>query len=155
MSDSGPLTVENASQRIASNTGDLSRLILQTIRDVEDDYDRASAIVLLTPLLHDEDNEESFSDLPDYYTAVQRGIEASLAIPQQSLRISLLSQGVNLWGHPQDATQSYNLWKRLALRLAAMALPDVLMCLGALLPLIREFSGDEGVAELARSLGVK
>lgn len=134
---------------------DLARVILQTIRDVEDDYDRASAIVLLTPLLSEENQEEQFGELPDYYTALQRGIEASLAVPQQTIRITLLSEGINLWGQSGNPTLSYALWKRLVARMATLPLPDVLLCLGAVLPLVREFAGDEGLQQITRSLGIK
>lgn len=133
---------------------DIGKAVLSAISIVEDEYDRASAISILAPILEDTDND-SLANLPDSYTAVQRGIEIAISIPVQSLRGDLLRQAINLWVGSGDIERSYVLWQSLATRLTRLPLPDTVHCLGALLPLIREIAGEDGVREVAHILGVR
>jgi len=137
-----------------SAQADIAEQVLAAISIVEDEYDRASAISLLAPILEDTDND-SVANLPDSYTAVQRGIEIVMSLPVQSIRGELLRRAINLWVGSDDKERSYALWQSLVTRLAHLPLPDAVRCLGALLPLIKEFAGEEGVHEVAHILGVR
>ncbi|MCU0513108.1 MAG: hypothetical protein MUE40_11115 [Anaerolineae bacterium] len=135
----------------ASAAGDLTAAILKTINDVADDYDKASTMTLLAPLLGQDDSAAAPA-LPGGMVALLRGMEAALSTPQQTLRASLLRQGVAAW-QTVDPEQAYTLWKHLARRLVGLPLPDVLLAVEALLPVIREFAGEEGLREVAATLG--
>lgn len=133
---------------------DVTRTIIRTIRIVEDDYDKASAIALLTPLLSDAE-DETFADLPDFYTAVENGMQAALSIPQQSIRTALMAKGAEFWVGTGNTERAYSLWETLLEQLIDMPLPDVLLAVGTLLPIIKEFAGDEGLKEIAHLLGIR
>lgn len=138
----------------ATARNDLTAAILNAIHTVGEDYDKASAITILAPLLADDTSSSEMS-LPDAYTAIQKGLEAALTIPHQALRTQLLVQGAALWGETSDKERSFNLWKQLAKELITLPLPDVLLCLGALLPIIRDFASDAGLQDVARVLGIR
>jgi len=133
---------------------DVSEAVQAAVTIIEDEYDRASAISILAPLLTDHEND-SVAGLPDSYAAVRRGIEIALAVPIQSLRADLLRQGINLWVGGGDLERSYQLWRAIVLRLSSLPLADVLLCLGALFPLIQEIGDENALQEVAHILGVR
>jgi hypothetical protein len=133
---------------------DMSLVAVSSIQDVPDEYDKASAISLLVPLVSDDEIGQ-WSTLPDGITIIRRGIESALMTHQQGLRAQLLAQGVALWVDHTDTEQSFILWKQIVRRLVTLPLSDVLLCMGALLPLVRHFAGDEGWRIMAESLGIK
>ncbi len=138
----------------ANARNDLIAAILNAIHSVGEDYDKASAIAILAPLLADDASNGDMS-MPDAYTAIHKGLEAALTIPQQGIRTQLLMQGAALWGGAGDKDRSFNLWKQLAKTLLLLPMPDVLMCLGALLPIIRDFADDSGLQDVALVLGIR
>lgn len=133
---------------------DMTLVAVNAIQDIPDEYDKASAISLLVPLVSDDEIGQ-WSTLPDGVTAIKRGLEAALLAHQQGLRGHLLAQGVALWVDHADAEQSFSLWKQMVRRLVTLPLSDVLICLGALLPLIRQFAGHDGWQAVAEALGIK
>lgn len=133
---------------------DISRAVQAAVSIIEDEYDRASAISILAPLLTDSEND-SVAGLPDSHAAVKHGIEIALAIPIQSLRVDLLRDAINLWVGGGDLERSYRLWQSIILRLVNLPLADVLLCLGALLPLIQEIGDEDALEEVAHILGVR
>jgi hypothetical protein len=133
---------------------DMTVAIINAIQAVAEDYDKASAITILAPLLVDETSGSDMT-MPDAYAAIKKGLEAALSIPQQGIRTQLLMQGAALWGGTGDKDRSYGLWKHLAHALMTLPLPDVLMCLGALLPIIRDFADESGLQDVALVLGIR
>lgn len=138
----------------ASARPDLAQSISLAIRLTPDDYDKASAISLLGPLLADGDNAR-FATLPDHLEALKAGMEAALSVPQQALRASLLAEGAKLWVGMQDEERTRSLWADLLMQLHTLPLADVLLCLGALIPIIREMVGEQGLQDVAQILGVR
>jgi len=133
---------------------DMTLVAVNSIQDIPDEYDKASAIALLVPLVSDDEIGQ-WSTLPDGITALRRGIEAALLTHQQGLRADLLTRGISLWVDHTDGEQSFSLWKQVVRRLVTLPLSDVLICLGALLPLVKHFAGQEGWQIVAEALGVK
>jgi hypothetical protein len=121
------------------------------IAAIRDEYDRASAIGILVPLLLTDDKVEAPSVLPDSYLAFEEGIAVALSVTQQSLRAQLLAESTSFWIQVGYYDQSYRLWRSIAPRLAALPLADALLCLAALLPVMRALAGEENLADIAHS----
>jgi hypothetical protein len=133
---------------------DLTGIIVSTIASVVDEYDKASAIALLAPMLGD-DTTAALAALPDSHSALMRGLEIALAVPQQSLRAGLINSGAQLWSEFGTPDNAFLLWRQLSKRLITMPLPDVLLCLAGLLPIIREFAGVDGVTDMLKIMGAR
>jgi hypothetical protein len=133
--------------------GQLMAQVLPTIEAVEDEYDRASAIAILAPLLVNE----KLSSLPqaDRLSAIQRGLESALVVPYPSQRVALLERGMRLWVQQPHPDRAFGIWQVLVKRLINLPLGEVLQCLGALLPLIGDFGGEEALTEVAQLLGIR
>jgi len=131
---------------------DLNNAILACIAEIEDEYDRASALALLVPLLNEQSSKRA--ELPDFSQAMWQGFEAALSIPEPRERAEALALGVaRLSGAGEEA--AFQAWARLAPRLAYLPLTELVLCLGALVPLIREFAGEDGLRDLVAMLGAR
>lgn len=131
---------------------DLAETASSVIAIIRDEYDRASAISILVPLLLTGDQPEPEQGLPDSYLALEEGLLAALDVPYQSMRAQLLAEGAAIWAEEGYLEQSSRLWHRVAPRLAELPLADSLLCLAALLPMLRMLAGDGEIADIARSL---
>jgi hypothetical protein len=131
---------------------DLIQTAGSIINAIRDEYDRASAIGILAPLLLAEDHPESMTGLPDSFLALEEALSAALDTPHQAMRAQLLGECVTVWMDIGYFEQSYRLWRGVAMRLAELPLADVILCLNALLPILRELSGEEGMADIAHVL---
>jgi hypothetical protein len=136
-----------------SQRSNLSQLIYRVIRSIEDDYDQASAISILAPLLIAGDREDRPA-LPDQAEVLLAGLKAALEIPQQTLRVRQFSAGLAFW-EGLDETGRYELWQAAAWQLSSLPLADVLLCLGAALPVLQAIGGEENLEEIAQILGVR
>lgn len=137
----------------ASARKDMNSAIFSALKQIEDEYDRASAFALLVPLVSESDAARK-SDLPDASEALWRGMEAALSCAHVRERAELLGRGALLYVGLGE-TASFQAWARLAQRLALMSLNEAVLCLGALVPLVREMAGEAGVRELATMLGAR
>jgi hypothetical protein len=132
----------------------LPQMILSLIESVSEGYDKATVIALLVKLLAETDTAPTLS-LPDSLTALEQAFEAALRIPQQQTRADLLHQGALLWVEfTSDTDRTYALWTQLARQLATLPLPDVLLCLGSLLPVLRRIAPDESLQAILRLMRV-
>jgi hypothetical protein len=138
-----------------SARGDLAQTAGSVIATIRDEYDRASAISILVPLLATGDHHELSQVLPDSYLALEEGMLAALDVSFQRLRAQLLEEGAAIWAEDGYFEQSYRLWRIVALRLAELPFADSLLCLAALLPVLRMLAGDEGMADIARLLQLR
>lgn len=132
----------------------LPEYIYATIHNISDEYDKASAIALLVAELGNR-NDAAPIMLPDHYTALRKGIEAALMVPQQRLRTILLQRGAALWIGGEHVGRTYDLWRNMTKRLITLPLADVLLCLGALMPIIQEFAGEDRTKDIAEILGMR
>ena len=131
---------------------DLAKRANEVIQSIEDEYDRASAITILAPLL--AKRQDSPEAPLDYLSVVKKGIFAALEIPPQSLRVRQVAESCPLWT-PLDAVARYSLWCEVARRMTTLPLPDVLLCLGALTPVLGGLGGEEQLGDIARILGMR
>lgn len=136
----------------ASLHPDLIQTAGSVIGAIRDEYDRASAIGILAPLLLTDDHHEAATGLPDSFLALEEGLSAALDVPQQVVRAQLLAESVLVWVEMGYFEQSYRLWRGVAVRLAELPLADAMLCLSVLLPVLRELSGEEGMADIAHAL---
>lgn len=133
---------------------DLAKVIESSIKGISDGYDKASAIRILTPLL--SKNGSSAYIPPDMPTALEKGIETAMLIPNQRLRADYLGQGVTIWvNNVDDKARSFDLWKQLVGQLKQLALPDVLLCLGATMPLIKSIADADIIKQVVEVLGIR
>lgn len=133
----------------------LDNMIVQTLMAIDDEYDRASALTTLAPLLTDQSAAERVTTLPDIFTALERGMLASLSISDSIKRYEMLQRGVDIWRSMGNPDRSFALWKILLRHMSAMSLPDTLLCLGALMPLVHQFATEKRFMEVAQLLGVR
>ncbi len=133
---------------------DLAKVIEASIKGISDGYDKASAIRILTPLL--SKNGHSAYIPPDMPTALEKGIETAMLIPNQRLRADYLGQGITIWvNNVDDKARSFDLWKQLVGQLKQLALPDVLLCLGAIMPLIKSIADTDTINQVVEVLGIR
>lgn len=133
---------------------DLASAVESAINIIQDDYDKASAIRILVPLLSSGSNGNSVV-LPDTATALERGIETAVLIPDQALRAEYLSEGIKMWVNIHDKERSFNLWRKLVWQFQALPLADVLLCLASVMPLIYEIADKETIIRVAEVLGIR
>lgn len=120
-----------------------------------DEYDQASAISILAPVLaEDEDERYNPDTLPDPLSDLETAIGAVLEIPYQALRTELAREAVALWSR-LDTETSFRVWQFAIQRLKTLPLADVLLFLGAAMPVIRIMAGDQGVAKVTQILGIQ
>ncbi len=132
----------------------LPQMILSLIESVSEGYDKATVIALLVKLLAEIDPAPAVV-LPDSLTALEEALEAALRIPQQQTRADLVHEGALLWvEYTSDTGRTYALWQRLARHLATLPLPDVLLCLGSLLPILTQIAPDESLRVILRLMRV-
>ncbi len=131
----------------------LIRMIVPTVEGIEDDYDKASAMVILAPLLMGQETlDRHQTDRADVLAAV---MESAVALPYPAQRIALLERACELWALGSAPERAFQLWARLADKMTGLPTAHAVQCLGALLPLIRDFGGDEAVLEVAELLGMR
>ncbi|HEX2618689.1 MAG TPA: hypothetical protein VHL11_01045 [Phototrophicaceae bacterium] len=131
------------------DTVKLARGVLDIIGD---EYDKASAISILAPLLTDETLlPPLLPHLPTYLEVLTRAVDAILAIPQQNLRTQLLAETIPFWLRLNE-TERFILWRECAVRLKALPLADVLLCLSVIVPVIRVVGGDQNIDKITRLL---
>jgi hypothetical protein len=133
--------------------GDLAQACVMVIGSIMDEYDQASAISILAPLLGGESTEHPQPALPSGYSTIREAFITALTVPQQALRAQLLAACTAAWSDSQERT--YELWRDIAQRLTSLPLADVLLCLGALMPLIQILGGDEGMTEVVAVLSTR
>ena len=133
----------------------LANMANEVIGGIMDEYDQASAISILASLLiGDESPETNPQDQPSFVEAVKEAVLSALHIREQSWRVELFRQSVDLWTElPQD--KGYELWTAVAWRMTTIPLADTLLCLGAVTPIIRTLCGDEKLKEIAQILGMR
>jgi hypothetical protein len=132
----------------------LKAAVLKAVTAIQDEYDQASAIAILAPLVTEEGTIDT-SVLPDGRSALERGILTALNVPQQTLRTQLLQQGAQQYAEVATPEQAYDLWCEVVATFITLPMPDTLLCIHALLPLIRLFAGEKGIHEIGLLLGGK
>lgn len=138
-----PFLPDNTQTDLAQAAGMLLGLI-------EEEYDRASAITILAPLLNNGTKQPDALALPGAEAALREGITLALSVPQQMLRVQLLSDGVRSW-LALDGDPSV-LWAYVVRGMVGLPLADALLCLNALLPLIANIGGETAIGEVAHLL---
>ncbi len=134
---------------------DFARVIEAAINGIEDGYDKASAIRILTPLLSTDSNHNNYIP-PDMQTALEKGIETAVLITDQLLRTEYVGQGITMWvNNVNDKGRSFNLWRQLVWQLRSLPLADVLTCLSAIMPLIKEICEPDVMLSVAEVLGIR
>lgn len=133
---------------------DLAQTAGMIIGSIMDDYDQASAITILAPLLANPAGNSAPSP-PDRDAALEIGLRAAFSVPHQAQRTYLLAEGAAIWADMLDTERSYPLWRETLLRLAALPLADALLCLGALLPVIRKLGGETALLSIAQMLEMR
>jgi len=136
-----------------SATRDLAQAASSVIGSIMDEYDQASTISILAPLLSGGERG-SAAALPDYDTVVKEALSYVMEVPQQQTRIILLTESVPLWEEMTEEAR-YHLWGEVAQRMATLPLADVLLCLGALIRVLRVLGGEKALLEIAQILGVR
>lgn len=135
-----------------SAQADLAQMAGMIIGGIMDEYDQASAISILAPMLADSE-VGAVAPMLDAFQALEEGFETALNVPQQSLRMQLLQEGVQRWVEITNREQQYSLWKIVARHLISLPLADVLLCLGTLFPVIQTMAGAESLKDIAHILG--
>ncbi len=124
------------------------------IEMIDDGYDKASAISILAPLLASH-SDSNYFPLPDSYTALEKGVLASLTIPQPRLRAYWLEQGTMHLQALDDSERLYRLWGQVLWQLHTLPIVDVLLCLHAMMPILRQLADEDGLRAFAGVLGMK
>jgi hypothetical protein len=102
-----------------------------------------------------ESDKTTFTPLPDKFTVIREGVKLALRVPQQHLRVQLLSEGIALWLELDTTDQRYRLWVEVAQHLQALPLADVLLCLGELVPVMRDLTDSQTFDQIIQVLGVR
>jgi hypothetical protein len=68
------------------------------------------------------------------------------------LRVQLLTEGAHLWAENSDQERSYRFWREVLQKLAELPYADMLLCLGALVPVIYSLGGPENVRSVVELL---
>ncbi len=136
----------------ASQSATLKQMALKVVQSIEEDYDKASAITLLATLFADNPYGEAFTHMPERSTLLAQAVKAALSLPYQNVKVELLARCVPLWLALPDALR-YGLWKDAARRLKVLPLPDVLLCLETLLPVLESIGGAEVSIKMIETLG--
>jgi len=134
---------------------DFARVIEAAIHGIDDGYDKASAIRILTPLLSTDSTSNNYIP-PDMQTALEKGIENAIMITDQLVRADYVERGIQMWvNNVSDKGRSFNLWRQLVWQLRSLPLADVLLCLSAIMPLIKEIAEPETLIQVAEVLGIR
>jgi hypothetical protein len=67
------------------------------IGSIMDEYDQASAISILAPLLTAGADNTSAMPLPQGHVVISEAFESALSVPHQTLRAHLLGDCVSMW----------------------------------------------------------
>ncbi len=133
---------------------ELQHIALSVVQAVDDDYDRASAISLLAPILGEDLPGEHSDTLPDAVTLLQQALTAALTIAYPHERHHQLQQLTPLW-LTLEPTEQFTLWQAITHYLKTLPLADVLLCLGEIMPVLRQLSGESNFPKVAQVLGFK
>jgi hypothetical protein len=132
---------------------DLSRAVGMAIGSIMDEYDQASAIILLAPLLASNNPHKTL--LPEKTLVLREGLRTALQVADPIERSEQLAVGVEQWrqGIDRDDRKSHEaLWRDVTVRVAALPLPDAVLCLGRLVPLVAWLGGREAAASMRQAL---
>jgi len=134
---------------------ELAHTAVGVIGSIMDEYDQASAITILAPVLaQGEKRDKGTGSLPNYYGSVKEAVISAIEIPQQQWRMRLIAESTQTWlALPED--QQYDLWIQVSERLTTLPLADTLLCLGVMIPVIRQLGGEACLKEIAQILGVR
>jgi len=133
---------------------DLSTAIETAIDIIEDGYDKASAIRILMPMLSGG-SDGNFVP-PDIASALEKGIETAVMIPDQALRADYLTRGITIWvNNVHDRDRSFNLWRMLIWHLRDLPLADVLLCFAAMIPMLQQIADEEMMKQITDVLGIR
>lgn len=138
----------------AAAEADLTRAVGMAIGSIMDEYDQASAIIMLAPLL--ATGKPKSAVLPEKTLVLREGLREALQITDPLRRAARLSEGVQQWmnGIDEDDRKSHDaLWGDVMTRIAALPLPDAVLCLGRLVPLVTWLVGASAAAEMVQMLG--
>ncbi|NJL57973.1 hypothetical protein HC928_24750 [bacterium] len=133
--------------------GDLAHAAGMVVGAIMDEYDQASAITILAPLLAGAEARRE-GDEPDYVMAFTEAMLAVMDVPYASWRLALIHEAVPLWRELGQA-QQYELWRKVAPRLSALPLAEALTCLGAMMPIVESIGGEAAVKDIAQVLGMR
>ncbi|MEM6283200.1 MAG: hypothetical protein AAF787_13475 [Chloroflexota bacterium] len=130
---------------------DLTHVVGMVIGSIMDEYDQASAIILLAPLLATDRARHMGADLPTQASLLRDGLKAAVAASHPTDRAALLQESMALWlatvDHDDTRTRDM-LWNTLLIAIAALPLPDAVLCMGQLEPLLRHYRGENATTEL-------
>ena len=133
---------------------DLAIAIETAIDIIEDGYDKASAIRILMPMLSGGSDGNYVP--PDVASALEKGIETAVMIPDQALRADYLARGISLWvNYVNDEERSLILWGQLLWHLRTLPLSDVLLCFAAMMPLLQQLIDPEMMQQVTDVLGIR
>lgn len=129
----------------------LKPLAHATVSEIEDDYDRASVLLALAPLLLDLPAPQT---LPPRSALLAQAAEAALCVAHEGERLALLRACAALWqnGDPDGA---FALWQAIIKPLTRLPLPETLAAIGALMPVWADFLPEKTIVEAAQLLGLR
>lgn len=125
----------------------LPQVASKILDSIGDEYDRTSAIGILAPLLATND-AALHPALPDYNQIIEKGLQLAFQVSHQLTRAQVLAQGTLIWQELYADDHSYHLWRNVAQSLSLLPLADTILCLSALMPIIRKLGGDDAVHEV-------
>lgn len=131
----------------------LIRSLPTMIEAIEDEYDQASVIVILAPLLMSEGQTEERN--LSRWDVLALALESALLVPNPAQRVSLLEKACAAWTRHTSPERAFAVWSQLTSLLVDLPLAQVIQCLGALLPLLVDFAGEDAAHEVANVLGIK
>jgi hypothetical protein len=138
----------------AGEKGRYQDAIIEVIASVADDYDRASAIALLAPVMASEFGyyDGDTSTMPTSVELLRDGLAMALQIPDAILRQHWLHRGLDVGREEGLITDAFALWSHLVLRLANLPQDAGMQCLSELIPLVNMFQREQGARIIAAEL---
>ena len=129
--------------------GEIIPAVLEAVRDIEDEYDRASGISAFAPLLA---SEEMPAVLPAETQVLREALLATCQLDAWRVRSALLLPLAEAWCEVQPAEVAYTLWCEVLLLLSRRPLPDLLSDLAALVPVLTALGGQPAAREAAEAV---
>lgn len=131
----------------------LLRMIAPTVEAIEDEYDQASAIVILAPLLMGD--AVSTSAGSTRWDVLALALDAALAVPYPERRLAIIQRAADQWTRQSAPEQAFAVWATMAQRMTSLPIAHTVQILGALVPLLADFAGEDAVHEVAQLLGIR
>lgn len=151
--DKATAIVALAPHLLGDDNDNLLRMIAPTVEAIEDEYDQASAIVILAPLLIGD--EMTTGPGSSRWDALALAFDAALAVPYPAQRLVLIQRAAQQWTLQSAPERAFSVWAHMAQRMTSMPIAHVVQLLGALVPLLKDFGGDEATHEVAQLLGIR